>query len=405
MADLYTRVSDYVWKDLMEKQVNGRQEQMWESLRKTGTEVWLDTADIAEAETIWTSEFSAFTTNSSQLNNEIQKGTYDVYIFESKSVIRELAQEDRVREINFILNARHSLRLARKFRCNVNIELHTGIAHDIKLIVNYGKRYHDICPEHFVIKIPYTAEGLIAARMLRDEGVKTNINLGFSPRMNILAIRLARPDFVNVFLGRIGEFFVENKLGTGNFGEYATVASQNWVTGISAENEWPTRQISASLRSPAQIDLLAGCDIITIPPKVAAEAQSKLSKKFKSRMHENYEIAITDEAKTAHLEKLWKVDPKILKLTSRLASKVPASAPELIHIAHEEGCEDLFPYLSKEERAALASDGRIPVYSRWEKKMEEGKIAPDSLLSIAGLASFDADQRMLDDRIRNIIET
>lgn len=389
----------------MEKQGNGRQEKIWDSLRKTGTEIWLDTADISEAESIWTSDFSSFTTNSSQLNNEIQKGTYDVYIFESKSVIRELAQEERVREINFIVNARHSLRLARKFRCNVNIELHTGVAHDIKSIVKYGKRYHDICPEHFVIKIPYTAEGLIAARMLRDEGVRTNINLGFSARMNILAIRLARPDYVNVFLGRIGEFFVENKLGKGNFGEYAAVASQNWVTGISAENEWLTRQISASLRSPSQIDLLAGCDIITVPPKVASEAQAKLPKKFKSRMHENYEIVISDESRAHHLEKLWKVDSKILKLSSRLASKVPGSASELIHIAHEEGCEDLFPYLTKEEKASLASDGRIPVYSRWDKKIDEGKIAPDSLLSIAGLASFDADQQMLDERIRNIIET
>jgi transaldolase len=38
------------------------------------------------------------------------------------------------------------------------------------------------------------------------------------------------------------------------------------------------------------------------------------------------------------------------------------------------------------------------------KKISEGKIAPDTLLTLAGLASFTSDQAMLDQRIRNIIE-
>ncbi|MFZ0283402.1 MAG: hypothetical protein WAL29_17250, partial [Bacteroidales bacterium] len=76
---------------------------------------------------------------------------------------------------------------------------------------------------------------------------------------------------------------------------------------------------------------------------------------------------------------------------------------ELVHIAHEEGCEDMFPILTKEEKAAIASDGKIPVFSRWAQKIKEGRIAPDTLLSLAGLASFTADQDMLDQRILGII--
>jgi len=94
----------------------------------------------------------------------------------------------------------------------------------------------------------------------------------------------------------------------------------------------------------------------------------------------------------------------VLKLAERLAAKLPANGPELIHIAHEEGCEDMFPSLSKEEKSFIVSDGKIPVYSRWEKKITEGKIAPDTLLTLAGLASFTTDQEMLDQRIRSIIE-
>lgn len=406
MADISTRISDFVWKDLLEKHVNGKTDPFWESLRKAGTEIWLDTGDIAEAEANWSSEMSALTTNNTLLNHEIQKGIYDVFISESKSIVRDLPQEDRVREIAFILNARHGLRLAQKFRGNVSVELHTDTAHDIKAIVTYGRRYHEICPEQFIVKVPFTAEGLIGARLLKDAGVKVNFTLGFSARQNVLVTRVARPDFVNVFLGRIGSYIADNKMGDGSgAGEMATIASQNWVTGLSAENPWQTRQIAASLRHYSQVEMLAGVDVFTIPPKVAAEAHKQLKGKFKSKTHENYEVSIFDNAKKAHIEKFWKVDKKVLNFSARLAAKMPATAQELIHIAHDEGCEDMFPFLSKEEKAFLKSDGKIPVHSKWEKKIDEEKLAPDTLLTLAGLASFTSDQEALDERIRGIIET
>ena len=198
---------------------------------------------------------------------------------------------------------------------------------------------------------------------------------------------------------------IDNNLGDGSgAGEMAVIASQNWVTGLSAENPWQTKQVAASLRNHNQLELLAGIDVFTMPPKVAAAGHKELSGKFTSRTHENYDVSMYDPAKRVYIEKFWEVDDKILKLSERLASKVPATASELVHIAHEQGCEDMFPYLTKEEKVFISSEGKIPVHSRWEKKMEEGKIAPDTLLTLAGLASFTTDQEMLDQRIRNIIE-
>lgn len=405
MADLSTRISDFVWKDLNEKHITGKTDPFWESLRKTGTELWLDTGDIEEAVTNWTAEMSALTTNNTLLNNEIQKGIYDVFISEAKGIVRDLPREDRVKEIAFILNARHGLRLAQKFRGKVSVELHTDTAHDIKAIFNYGRRFHEICPEQFIVKVPYTAEGLIGARMLKESGVKINFTLGFSARENVLVTKVARPDYVNVFLGRIGAYMIDNKLGDGSgAGEMAVISSQNWVTGLSADNPWPTKQIAASLRNHGQLELLAGVDIFTMPPKVAAAGHKELSGNFTSRTHENYDVSIFESAKKAHIEKFWKVDKKVLNLCAKLVSKMPATGVDLVHIAHEEGCEDMFPFLSKEEKGFIASDGKIPVHSRWEKKIVEGKIAPDTLLTLAGLASFTADQQALDERIRSIIE-
>ena len=47
-----------------------------------------------------------------------------------------------------------------------------------------------------------------------------------------------------------------------------------------------------------------------------------------------------------------------------------------------------FLLCQKRRKALIASDGKIPVYSNWEKMISEGKIAPDTLLTLAGLASF-----------------
>ncbi len=63
----------------------------------------------------------------------------------------------------------------------------------------------------------------------------------------------------------------------------------------------------------------------------------------------------------------------------------------------------MFPHLTNEETAAIASDGKIPVFSRWKDRLKEGTIAPDTLLTLAGIASFTRDQAMLDQRILGII--
>jgi transaldolase len=404
MADLNTRISDFLWKNINEKHVNPKKDQFWESLRKTGTELWLDTGDMDEAEANWTAEMSALTTNNTLLNNEIQKGIYDIFISEAKSVVREMPAGERVKEIAFILNARHGLRLALKFRGLVSVELHTDTAHDIKAIEYYGRRFHEICPDQFIIKVPYTAEGLLGARKLREAGVRVNFTLGFSARENVIVASVARPDYLNVFLGRIGAYIINNNLGDGSgAGEMAVLSSQKWVSKLTRDNPWPTRLIAASLRDHNQLELLAGTDVFTIPPKVAAAGRSSLKGNFSSRLDEKYTVNLYESAGDARIEKFWEVDDRVLELAGKLSSRVPSTGMELIQIARESGCEEMFPSLTREDKATLAADGKIPVHSKWENKIKEGKIAPDTLLTLAGLASFTADQEMLDQRIRNII--
>jgi transaldolase len=205
----------------------------WRRLRHLGTQLWLDSGNIEEIENFWTMEFSAVTVNNTLLNKEIQSGRYDSLIPEIMNFLDgypQLSEQEKILEINFVLNCWHGLKLVEKFDGNVSLEEHTDIANDVEQAVYYAKRCYEICPERFFIKIPFTAAGLLATRKLSAEGVPVNHTLGFSSRQNYLIARIGKPAYVNVFLGRLNSFIADNKLGDGAYiGEKATLASQKAV--------------------------------------------------------------------------------------------------------------------------------------------------------------------------------
>jgi transaldolase len=197
---------------------------------------------------------------------------------------------------------------------------------------------------------------------------------------------------------------INNKLGDGSgAGEMAVLSSQEWVTRLSGLNEWPTRLIAASLRNFEQLELLAGTDVYTMPPKVAAAGRASLKGNFVSRIKEKYPVSIFDSARDSRVNTFWEVNEKVVRFAEGLAARIPETGDELVKRAHDSGCGEMFPFLNTDEVRFLDSDGKIPVHSRWEKRIREGSIAPDTLLTLAGLASFTADQGMLDKRIRGII--
>jgi transaldolase len=398
------KIAEFISRDINEVPAVPKADAFWANLRKTGTQLWLDTGDMEEAESNWTSEMSALTTNNTLINNEIQKGIYDSFIAEAKKLVKDLPADEQVREIAFILNARHGLRLAKRFGGYVSVELHTDTANDLKAIEYYGRRYHELNPGQFIVKVPYTATGLLGARILKNAGIRINFTLEFSARENVLVTRIARPDYLNVFLGRIGAYMANNKFGDGSgAGEMAVLSTQKWVTALSKQNPWPTRLIAASLRNFEQLELLAGTDVYTMPPKVAAAGHSSLKGEFRSRLGENYPVNMNETAAGTGIEKFWLVDKKTEKMSEDLAARVPMTGDELVERVHAAGCGDMFPSLTEDESGWISKDGKIPVYGRWEKRIKEGSIAPDTLLTLAGLASFTSDQAMLDSRIRSII--
>lgn len=386
---------------------------VWTRMRALGTELWLDTGDIDQATKLWSAEFTALTTNNSLLNKEIQKGAYDHWIPQAADAAREdrpgISDRDLVLEIAFALNARHGLRLVEHFGAYVSVELHTDLAEDLERSVAYGRRYHALCPDRFLVKVPLTPAGLLAARRLEDEGVPVNFTLGFSARENFLITCVARPSWVNVFLGRLNSYVADEKLGDGALvGERACLASQRVVQDLRGRLGVSTRQIAASLRGGEQVGLLAGVDVHTMPIAVA-EGFVKTADPgaLRDRTPEDYAPRWAAGVDPAHegLEDLWRLSDGFRAACLHLSSEDPAdlSPQGIVDRLHEAGQGSVFPRLLPEERKALAAGGKIPRRARWKDSVASGRAGLDALFTLAGLYSFAQDQAALDERIRGQI--
>lgn len=104
---------------------------------------------------------------------------------------------------------------------------------------------------NYCIKIPCKKEGLIAAKRLEEEGIRTNVTLVFSPSQAILPAKLGAK-FVSPFVG-----WKEN---SGDSGMYLAE-----IARIYKNYGYQTEIIAAAVRNGRQIaDLAAvGVDIVT----------------------------------------------------------------------------------------------------------------------------------------------
>jgi transaldolase len=347
------------------------------------------------------------TTNNSLLNKEVQKGTYDDVIPRAARMLQDLDPDQRLVELAFILNAIHGLKLVEQFGAFVSVEEHTDLAHDYKASVETARRFWKICPERFNIKLPHTPAGILATRTLINEGIRVNHTLGFSARQNYMTARIARPTYVNVFLGRLNSFVADNDLGDGAYiGERTTLASQRAIRELRHQLHLSTRQIGASYREGQQVIDLAGIDVMTMPPKVAKqflELTGGGSAEMSNRTEEDYKPPLNDgvEIHEVGLDTLWDVEPTVVEACDALDKEDldTFSPDDLVDFLADHGVKDLLVRWSDDQVATSAREGKIPSLDNWSDSLSEGEIGLDALMNLAGLNAFRADQEAMDDRV------
>lgn len=110
---------------------------------------------------------------------------------------------------------------------------------------------------NIVIKIPMTAEGLKAVKILSSEGIRTNVTLIFSAAQALLASR-AGASYVSPFLGRLDDIGMPG------------MELIEEIVDIFTTHNIKTEIIAASIRNPLHVidAACAGANIATIPYKI-----------------------------------------------------------------------------------------------------------------------------------------
>ena len=125
---------------------------------------------------------------------------------------------------------------------------------DAEGMIKEGREIAAIHP-NMVVKIPMTAEGLKAVKVLSKEGIKTNVTLVFSANQALLAAR-AGATYVSPFLGRLDDI-----------SQPGIELIRDIMTIFENYPDIETEIIAASVRNPIHVTdcALAGADIATIP--------------------------------------------------------------------------------------------------------------------------------------------
>ena len=186
--------------------------------------IFLDTADVTEIKTRWTTGLIDGITTNPSLIRKSGRNHEDVYQELKEIGINDISMEVIGSEVNMI---------------------------------SEGKRLHKKFGKCATIKVPCTREGLRACAKLSVDGIKVNVTLIFSVAQAILASK-AGATYISPFVGRLDDVSFD---GVGLVKAIAALYREQMVT---------TQVLAASLRdvSHAAQCFSFGADIVTMPTKV-----------------------------------------------------------------------------------------------------------------------------------------
>lgn len=245
---------------------------------KTMTVVVADTGDI---ETIARLKPSEATTNPSLILKAATSGNYQSILSAAKAA-PESAQDriDRVLTGFGAAILEHiDGRVSTEVDARLSFDTAATIAKARRIIALYEAM--GISRERILIKIAATWQGCEAARVLELEGIHCNMTLIFC-EAQALAAAQAKATLISPFVGRIYDWFKANEgatwdeaanAGLKDPGVQSVTAIYKRLKGAGSK----TQIMGASFRNKGEILALAGCDLLTISPKLMAELDASVS--------------------------------------------------------------------------------------------------------------------------------
>jgi len=151
--------------------------------------------------------------------------------------------------------------------------------------------------ERVLIKLASTWEGIKAAEQLEKEGIHCNMTLLFSLEQAVLCAE-AKATLISPFVGRILDWYKKAE-GKDSYlpAEDPGVVSVTQIYNYYKKFGHPTEIMGASFRNKDEILELAGCDLLTISPKLLEELKTSDESVTKKLDPEQAKSSSIDEIK------------------------------------------------------------------------------------------------------------
>ncbi len=209
------------------------------------------------------------TTNPSLILKAVQKDEYKPLL---EKAVREHGSKATGDIIDHLLVA-FGLEILKLIPGRVSTETDARLSFDTQGTIDKGRTLiglyenADISRERVLIKIASTWEGIRAAEVLEQEGIRCNMTLLFALPQAI-ACADAGAQLISPFVGRIYDWY---KKSTGQ--EYSGaddpgVQSVKRIYDYYRKFGYKTEVMGASFRNTSQLIELAGCDLLTISPEL-----------------------------------------------------------------------------------------------------------------------------------------
>ena len=140
------------------------------------------------------------------------------------------------------------------------------------LIAMYEKA--GVSKDRILIKLASTWEGIKAAELLERDGIHCNLTLLFGFHQAV-ACAEASVTLISPFVGRILDWYLKST-GKASYApaEDPGVLSVTKIYEYYKRHGYKTEVMGASFRNVGEITELAGCDLLTIAPKLLAELEA-----------------------------------------------------------------------------------------------------------------------------------
>ncbi|HRI51134.1 MAG TPA: transaldolase [Pseudomonadota bacterium] len=160
-------------------------------------------------------------------------------------------------------------RVSTEVDARLSFDTAATIAKAHSIIAKYAERGQD--RERILIKIASTWEGIRAAEQLEKEGIHCNLTLLFGIHQAV-ACAEAGVTLISPFVGRILDWYLKSE-GRASYppAEDPGVRSVTEIFHYYKHFGYKTEVMGASFRNIAEITELAGCDLLTIAPKLLKE--------------------------------------------------------------------------------------------------------------------------------------